>query len=92
MFRAITAAGLAWLLSRLARWRQTSLGAAASVPAYRVDPACAARLPEDNGVQLVFGQVAGIAGRRTATATSRWCTGRPRAARSTSGIPRPASR
>src|SRR5438477_9430624 len=35
--------------------------AAAEVPSVRVDPAWPRPLPEENGVQLVLGQVAGIA-------------------------------
>src|SRR5438105_9425274 len=35
--------------------------AAAEVPQFRVDPAWPRPLPEENGVQLVMGQVSGIA-------------------------------
>src|SRR2546423_4210474 len=39
----------------------TAASANAEVPTFRVDPAWPRPLPEDNGVQLVLGQVAGIA-------------------------------
>jgi hypothetical protein len=58
MFRTFLAAALGAVVAACAP-AQTSPGAAA--PVYRVDPAWPQALPEDNGVQLVFGQVAGIA-------------------------------
>src|SRR3954466_740112 len=39
----------------------TALSAHAEVPTFKVDPAWPQALPEENGVQLVLGQVAGIA-------------------------------
>ena len=58
MLRAILAAAVAALIAAAIAACATS---ATGVPAYRVDAAWPQPLPEDNGVQLVFGQVAGIA-------------------------------
>ena len=49
---------LAFALSACA---QTPGSGVAQAPSFRVDPAWPKPLPEENGVQLVVGQVAGIA-------------------------------
>ena len=59
MFRTILAAALAAVVAACAP-APTSPGSPRP-PVYRVDAAWPQALPEDNGVQLVFGQVAGIA-------------------------------
>ena len=58
MYRTILAAALTAVVAACAP-APTTPGATA--PVYRVDAAWPQALPEDNGVQLVFGQVAGIA-------------------------------
>ena len=61
MPRAILAAGVTALVAAAIAACGTSPTSATGVPVYRVDAAWPQPLPEDNGVQLVFGQVAGIA-------------------------------
>jgi len=60
MLRAFTAAGLAALLVACAP-APVGSGSSGGIPAYRVDATWPQALPEEAGVQLVFGQVAGIA-------------------------------
>jgi DNA-binding beta-propeller fold protein YncE len=61
MLRAILTLAVAAAVAAVVVACATSSTSAGGVPVYRVDAAWPLPLPEDNGVQLVFGQVAGIA-------------------------------
>src|SRR6266852_4939927 len=52
---------LVLLAAALSACSQPPVTANAQTPSFRVDPAWPRALPEENGVQLVLGQVAGIA-------------------------------
>jgi NHL repeat len=61
IFRITLVSALIALCTACTQWTPRSDPGPAAAPAFRVDPNWPQPLPEDKGVQLVFGQVAGIA-------------------------------